>query len=200
MRLTPPASHACTFLLLVAAMCVSAQDYAPRLSGEVALGHDYRREIGSGLLFLLTATGSGWKIGIVPKAPCGDSGDWAYVVNAPYRSYSSLFLDTEYRVTAKNAVEFNPREFSFVTTCEDYQRESHRLNIVLWPYTYPQKAVDDALAKLGTSPLGKARLTILKSKVSPAEPGIEGKNYDRIDWLKFRVNIMPLVRGGRKSR
>jgi hypothetical protein len=126
--------------------------------------------------------------------------DWAYVVNVPYRSYSSLYLGTEYGVTAKKAVEFNPREFSFVTTCEDYKRESHRLNIVLWPYIYSQKEADDALAKLGTSPLGKARLTILKSKVSPAEPGIEGKDYDRIDWLTFRLDITPPVRRGRKSR
>jgi hypothetical protein len=177
-----------------------AQDYVPQLSGEVALGQDYRREIGSGLLFLLTATGSGWKIGIVPKAPCSESGDWTYVVNPPYRFYSSLYLDTEYGVTAKKAVDFNPREFSFVTTCEDYKRESHRLNIVLWPYIYSQKEADDALAKLGTSPLGKAKLTILKSKVSPAQPGIEGKDYDRIGWLKFRLDITPPVVGGGKSR
>jgi hypothetical protein len=45
-----------------------AQDYVPHLSGEVTRGQDYRREIGSGVLFLLTATGSGWKIGIIPKA------------------------------------------------------------------------------------------------------------------------------------
>ena len=181
-------------ILLAAAMCGSAQDYVPHLSGEVSLGQDYRREIGSGLLFLLTANGSGWKIGIVPKARCMEDEDWAYVVNVPYRSYSALYLDTEYGVSAKKAVDFNPREFWFVTTCEDYKLESHRLNIVLWPYVYPQKEADDALAKLGTSPLGKARLTILKSKVSPAQPGIEGKDYDRIDWLKFKLDITAPVR------
>jgi hypothetical protein len=111
------------------------------------------------------------------------------VVNAPYRSYNSLHLDTEYGVTAKGALDFNPREFSFVTTCADYKRESHRLNIVLWPYTYSQKVADEALAKLDTSPLGKARLTILKSKISLAEPDVEGKNYDKIDWIKFRLDI-----------
>jgi hypothetical protein len=190
-------SNAVVFCLLVVAGG-SAQDFVPHVSGEVALGHDYGREIGSGLLFLLTATGSGWKIGIVPKAPCSEDGDWASVVNAPYRSYNSLHLDTEYGVTAKEAVDFNPREFSFVTTCADYKRESHGLNIVLWSYAYPQKVADEALIKLGTSPLGKARLTILKSKISLAERNIEGKNYDKIDWIKFRLDITAPAARARK--
>ena len=192
--------HSAASVLLFFAIGGFAQDYVPHLSGEVSRGQEYRKEIGSGLLFLLTATGSGWKIGIVPKAACSENGDWAYVVNPPYRTYSSLYLDTEHGVSAKKAVDFNPREYSFVTTCEDYKRESHRLKIVLWPSTYSKKEADEALAKLGTSPLGKARLTVLKSRVSPAEPGIEGKNYDRIDWLKFRLDITPSVLRGRKSR
>jgi len=92
-----------------------------------------------------------------------------------------------------------PREFSFVTTCEDYQRESHRLGIVLWPYNYSRQEADDALAKLGTSPLGKAKLTILESKVSRAGQDIEGKNYGKIDWLRFRLDITSPVHRGPQS-
>jgi hypothetical protein len=40
----------------------------------------------------------------------------------------------------------------------------------------------------------------LKSKVSLAELGIEGKDYDRIDWLKFRLDITPPVVRWGKSR
>lgn len=85
-----------------------------------------------------------------------------------------------------------------MVTCEDYKREAHRLEIVLWPYNYSRQDADEALAKLGTSPLGKARLTIVKSKVSRAEQDIEGKNYGKIDWLRFRLDIVsPPHRGGK---
>ena len=150
------------------------------------------------MLFLLKPTDTGWMIGIVPKAQCVQDEDWASVVNAPYRGYNSLYLDTGYGVTAKEAVDINPREFSFVVTCEDYKRERHWLEIVLWPYNYPRQEEDEALAKLGTSPLGKARLTIVKSKVSRAEQDIEGKNYGRIDWLKFTLDIISPLHEGRK--
>ena len=142
------------------------------------------------MLFRLRPTDTGWMIRIVPTAPCGADGDWASVVNAPYRNYNSLYVDASYGITAKEAVEnMNPREFSFVVTCEDYQIERHRLEIVMWPYTYSTEEADAALAKLGTSPLGKAKFTILNSKVSPAERDIGGKNYGQIDWLKFRLDI-----------
>jgi hypothetical protein len=65
----------------------------------------------------------------------------------------------------------------------------NRLQIVLWPYNFSEHELDNARAKLGTSVLGKGRLTILKAKVSQAEHDIEGKNYGKIDWLKFRLNI-----------
>jgi hypothetical protein len=142
---------------------------------------------------------TGWMIRIVPEVPCGEKGDFASVVNAPYRYYNSLFLNTDYGVSAKEAMEMNPREFSFVVTCEDYKIESHRLEIVLWSYSYTQQERDEALAKLGTSPLGKGKLTILDSKISPAEREIGGKNYGQIDWLKFRLDITPPAARRRKS-
>jgi hypothetical protein len=68
----------------------------------------------------------------------------------------------------------------------------------MWPYNHTQAETDDALAKLATSPLGKARLTILNAKVSPAEQEIEGKNYGRIDSLRFRLDVAPPRQGRRK--
>ena len=172
-------------VLLFFAIRGFAQDHVPHLAGEVSRGQEYRREIGSGLLFLLKPASTGWMISIVPKSPCIENGDWASVVNAPYRNYNSLYLDAGYGVTAKEAVEISPREFSFVVTCDDYKQESHQLDIVLWPYNYSQREADDALAKLGSSPLGKGRLTILNSKVFRADQNIEGKNCGKIDLLKF---------------
>jgi len=187
-------------VLLFLSISGTAQDYVPHLVGEVSRGQEYRKEIGSGLLFLLKPTESGWMISVVPKSPCTENGDWASVVNAPYRNYNSLHLDTGYGVTAKEAVGISPREFSFVVTCDDYKRESRRLDIVLWPYRYSQREQDDALAKLGSSPLGKGSLTILNSKTSPADQNIEGKNYGKIDALRFRLDITSPVARERQRR
>jgi hypothetical protein len=176
-----------------------AQDYVPHLTGEVSRGQEYQREIGSGLLFRLEPNEEGWMIRIVPKATCGE-GDWAAVVNAPYRNYNSLHVDASYGITAKEAVEkMNPREFSFVVSCEDYRTESQRLDVVMWAYSHSQQEVDEAMAKLATSPVGKGKFTILDSRVSPAEREIGGKNCGKIDWLKFRLDITPPVDRGRKS-
>jgi hypothetical protein len=175
--------------LLLLAVSAYAQGYVPRFSGEVSRGQEFRKEIGSGLEFVLRPMDTGWTIGIVPKTRCVDGEDWASVVNAPYRNYNALHLDASYGVSAKEAVGINPREFLYVTNCEDYRQEAHRLEIVLWPYNHSQQEADEALAKLGTSALGKARLTISSAKVSPADRAIEGKNYGRIDWLKFRLDV-----------
>ncbi|MGA2273761.1 MAG: hypothetical protein ABSH00_09410 [Bryobacteraceae bacterium] len=190
--------RAATFLLLSLAAAGFAQNFAPRLTGEVSRGQEFQREIGSGLLFQLKPTDeAGWMIRIVPKVFCSEAADFASVVNAPYRNYNSLHVDASYGISASEAVEkMGPREFRFVLTCEDYELESRRLEIVLWGYTHSQQEIDEALAKLGTSPLGRGKLTILESKVSPAEHDIQGKNYGKIDWLKFRLDItFPAARG-----
>jgi hypothetical protein len=41
--------------------------------------------------------------------------------------------------------------------------------------------------------MGKLKLTILKSRVSPTGRLIEGKDYGKIDWLSFAVDITPLA-------
>ncbi|MGI8744734.1 MAG: hypothetical protein ACR2NN_19610 [Bryobacteraceae bacterium] len=191
--------HTAACILFVVAIAGFAQDYVPRVSGEISRGQEFKSDIGSGLLFLLKPTNTGWMVAVVPKVRCIENEDWASVVNPPYRNYNALYLDTAYGVTAEEAVSISPREFSFVTTCEAYKSESHRLEIVLWPYNYSKKEADEAMAKLGPSPLGKARLAIVKSKVSRAEHAIEGKNYGKIDWLEFRLDINPSVLRGRKS-
>jgi hypothetical protein len=74
-----------------------------------------------------------------------------------------------------------PREFIFVTTCADYKTESDRFALALYAGKgTSEKEVDAALAKLGTSPTGKGKFTILSYKV-----GTE------IDWIKFKLEIDP---------
>ena len=176
-------------LALAVALPACAQNYVTRFTAEVSRGQEFRRDIGSGLEFVLKPTESGWMIGIVPKIRCAENEDWASVVNAPYRNYNALHLDASYDITAQEAVGINPREFLYVTNCDDYKQEAKRLEIVMWPYNHTQQETDDAMAKLATSVLGRARLTIVSAKVSPAEQPVEGKNYGRIDSIKFRLDI-----------
>ena len=186
-----PVTVLVAFLLAVP---VFAQNYVTQFSGEVSRGQEFRREIGPGLEFILRPTETGWAIRIAPKTPCAQNEDWAAVVNAPYRGYNALYLDASYGITAQEAVGINPREFLYVTNCEDYKQEARRLEVVLWPYNFTKQETDDAMAKLATSPLGKARLTILSAKVSPAGKEIEGKNYGRLDALRFRLDVAPPAR------
>jgi hypothetical protein len=172
---------------LLLAIPVCGQNYVTRLSGEVSRGQEFRRDIGSGLEFVLRPSETGWTISIVPKTKCTDNDDWAGVVNAPYRNYNTLHLDSSYGITAQEAVGISPREFLYVTNCDDYKQEARRLEIVLWPYNYTQQETDDALAKLATLASGKARLTVLEAKVGPG----------RIDSLKFRLDVARPSRPGR---
>ncbi len=146
-------------------------------SGEVSADEEFRKSINTELEFVLAP---GWTITVVPKKPEGDCTEFASVVNAPYRAHRPLYINATYGRTAEDEVSDTPREFRFVTNCADYRTESARLNIVLWPYDAASpRAYDEALAKLGTSPVGKGRLWITDSKVT-----------DRIEWMKFSVEII----------
>ena len=88
-----------------------------------------------------------------------------------------------------------PRHFDFVTNCADLQIESQRLEIVPWGYTRTQEQYDEALAKLGTSPLGHGRLWITDFSISHADD--TGENHSgKIEWMKFSVEIkLPAATG-----
>ncbi len=188
-------------LILIAAFPAPAADKPLRIAGALSRGEAFRKPITPKFDFVLKPNDTGWTISVVPVAACGNSGDWATVVNPPYRNYNALHVDASYGTTAWEAVAWLPREFRFVTTCAGYRQESERLNIVLWPYSFSEREASEALKMLGTTANGQGRFTILDSKVSRAKKEIEGKNYGQIDWLKFEVEItlVPLRRGpGRK--
>ena len=166
---------------LLFAIAGYAQPHSIRLSGEVTAGQSFQKDIGPGLVFGMHPTGTGCEIGIFPKTKCPND-NWAMVVNAPYRGYNALHLDTAYGVTAKQAIEKGPRQFSFVLTCEAYQQELLRLNKILWPDNYLKEEVDEALAKRNSSPHGSATLTIVEARVSASEDG-------QIAWVKFTLDI-----------
>ena len=154
-------------------------------SGAVSEGEEFRKTLNTELEFVLAR---GWSIAIVPKRPKGDCEELASVVNPPYRAHRDLYIDASYGWTAEEETSASPREFLFVTNCTDYRTESERLNIVLWPYTASPQKVDEALAKLGTSLLGKGRLWITDSRISHAGASPDEKR-GKIEWMKFSVEI-----------
>ena len=162
-------------------------------SGDVSAGEEFRKELNSQLDFVLKPA---WKIGIEPKRPegdCGD-GDFANVENPPYRAHREIYIDASYGWTAEQEVSVSPREFDFVTNSVDYRAESDRLSIVLGPYNAKSdKEYEEAMAKLGSVPLGKGRLWITGSRISHANDSPD-QNEGEIEWLQFSVEIV-LPRG-----
>ncbi|HUA59213.1 MAG TPA: hypothetical protein VML19_10695 [Verrucomicrobiae bacterium] len=129
----------------------------------------------------------GWTVTIVPRQPKEGCDEFASVVTGPYRAHRPLDIDMSYGWTAEEEVGYSPREFSFVTNCADYHQEDDRLYIVLWPSSAPDR-YEDALAKLGTSPLGKGWLWITDSSVSHSGDTAENQ-LGVIERMKFEAEI-----------
>jgi hypothetical protein len=156
-------------------------------SGEVSADEAFRKSINAELEFVLAP---GWTITIVPKKTEADCPEFASVVNPPYRAHRALYIDASYGRTTEDEVSDTPREFRFVTNCADFRTESERLSIVLWPYYAPTpRSYDEALAKLGTSPLGKGRLWITDSRITHSGDTPDSK-ASVIEWMKFTVEII----------
>jgi hypothetical protein len=71
--------------------------------------------------------------------------------------------------------------------------------ITLWPYmAKSDKEYAEAMAKLGSVPLGKGRLWITESKISHTND-TPNQNEGEIKWLQFSVEIV-LPRGAQNGR
>ena len=154
-------------------------------SGEVSEGEEFRKALNNKLEFVLQR---GWTIAVVPKTPEDNCQEFASVVNAPYRAHRDLYIDMSYGWTAEQETSASPRQFDFVTNCADYRTESERLEIVLWGNNVTQGKYDEAMAKLGTSPLGTGRLWITGSKITHSGDTPNNK-LGKITWMKFSVKI-----------
>jgi hypothetical protein len=83
----------------------------------------------------------------------------------------------------------SPREFSFVLNCADFETESKRVELAIYPSTASRQKVDEARAKLGTSPLGKGRLWIEDFKITPGRKSETAEDLGAIHGIKFKVEI-----------
>lgn len=176
-----------------------AEERCLRLSieGEVSSGRTFEQPFGGNLRFRLDPQPAlaGWFIEVVPeRQPANGFAEYLWVVNPPYRSWNSRYLDTSYGWKAKDAVGESPRNFNFVVNEEQFKKASELVDIA--SMSRPQsdqrskeeiaKEIADAEYALVSFPVAKGRLVILDSKV-----GAPNKNEElgTIEWLKFRVEL-----------
>lgn len=164
-----------------------AQQRPLHFQGEVTRGGTFRKEIGHGLVLVLWPEEDGWSIAVEPvvKPEAACEMDYAAVVAVPLRGYNELNLSATYGNTAGEAVALSPREVDFVLSADDCKVEKERRNKLLWSYSYTAKEVEDAEAKFASSPAGRVVLKVVDSKVSATGVLVEGKDNEKIDWLKF---------------
>jgi hypothetical protein len=106
-----------------------AQNAELHFSGEVSRGHEFRREIGAGLVFQLFPTDVGWTIRVLPKTFCHNQyDDWA-LFNPPFRGRNMKYLEPSHGLTAQEAIQ-GRYEVWFVRSCADFKAEAARLDIV----------------------------------------------------------------------
>ena len=86
-------------------------------------------------------------------------------------------------------MRFSLREFNFVLNCLDYETERKRVELAIYPNGASEQEVDEARAKLGSSPLGKGRMWILDSKITPGHDSGTGQGLGVIHWINFKVEI-----------
>jgi hypothetical protein len=178
----------------LSSLSAAAQDRPLTFTGEASEGKSFRKDIGHGLDFVLMPSSdgdTGWTIEVLPQRTPSDldCNDFAWVVTPPYHFWNALYLDTQYGITAREVVRRSPREFSFVLNCADFKTESKRVELVMHHSNASEQEVDEARAKLGTSPLGKGRLWIEDSKITPGQKSDTAKDLGAIHWIKFKVEI-----------
>jgi hypothetical protein len=178
----------------LSSLSATAQDRSLTFTGEAVEGQTFRKDIGRGLDFVLEPNpdgDTGWTIKVSPQGKPADPEceDFLWVVTPPYHFQNVRYLDTQYGIPAQDAVRNSPRDFSFVLNCADYETESKRVDLAIYSNGATKQEVDDALAKLGTSPTGEGRLWIVDSKITPGHDSSDGEGLGAIHWIKFKVEI-----------
>lgn len=181
-----------TAIILACAAGLFAQERPLHFQGEVLRGNLFRKEIGHGLVFLLRPVDDGWKIAVEPVTGmqgtgCGDN--YASVIGVPMRGYREVDLGPGYGNTALEALALSPRDVDFVLNAADCKREEARRTKLTWPSQYTQQEVQEAQDHFASSTSGTAVVRILDSKLSASGVQVEGKDYGKIDWVKFEVTV-----------
>ena len=184
------------FFLALSSISAAPRDRSVTFTGEATEGQTYRRGIGYGLDFVLMPDSmgggiTGWTIEVSPQGTPSnpDCNDFLWVATPTYHFENVRYLDTGYGMTAQKAVSFSPRDFNFVVNCADYETERRRVELVMYSSNASKEEVEEARAKLGSSPLGKGWLWIVDSRITPGHDGGTCRELGAIHWIKFKVEI-----------
>jgi hypothetical protein len=145
-------------------------------SGAVSGDSEFRWQISPDLDFVLRPA---WTITVVPHRAgmgCETYDDFSEIATTPLMAHNNRFIDESYGWTAEQEVERTPREFYFVTNCQDDEIEGDRYR-------------KGDLEKFGTSPLGHGRLWITNSRVSHAHDTDDDKSGE-IESMEFSVEVV----------
>jgi hypothetical protein len=158
-------------------------------SGEVKRGKDYDHVLSSGssLTFhLRDVSMKGWQIEILPKEPSSDGKrrDWAWPLNPPYYGYNAQNVSVSYDFTARDVIEYGPREFRFPLNQADADRA---LGLYDRLQSRTGQQLDETMQDLENFPSGKGTFEIIDSQLSSSGP--EDQQRGRIEWLRFKVTI-----------
>ncbi|HXN54215.1 MAG TPA: hypothetical protein VN943_19960 [Candidatus Acidoferrum sp.] len=111
-------------------------------AGEVSSGQTFERKFSEKLLFRLNpkTAQSGWTIEVIPEAQDGTGQrEYIWVVTPPYRFYNVRDLDTSYGTSAREAVEYSPRDFNFVLNEEQFKRAANLVELAVMSHPPSEK-------------------------------------------------------------
>ena len=144
--------------------------------GEVHEGETFRKDLNDSLEFVLRIPGGFDVISRSADPGCKLS---SWVANPPLQAHHATEIDAAYDWTAEDEVRATPRDFRFVTSCEDFQAL----------FDLSQQDAGKYFEKLPSLAKGQGRLWITDSKVTHARD-ISVAGHGAIEWLKFAVEIV----------
>lgn len=153
-------------------------------------GQAFEHALASDLVFRLAPSGHpanppGWTIEVRGRALPEPDNELSWVVTPPYRFWNPRYLDTGYGWSARDAVDYGPREFRFVTTATEYRAAAEAVRALLWP---SEIAEADARRTLDSVRRATGRLVVLEARVDEKAAGPHG-GPGRIEWLRFEVEV-----------
>jgi hypothetical protein len=180
---------------LLVALGVVALDAQPacrpsRFGGEVSHGQAFEHALAPDLVFRLAPEGHpanppGWRVEVRSRALPEPENELSSLVTPPYRSWNPRYLDTSYGWSARDAVNYGPREFRFVTPATEYRAAVEAVRALLWPSGIAEA---DARRTLDSVCRATGRLVILDARVDEKAVSQHG-GPGRIEWLLFEVEV-----------
>jgi hypothetical protein len=145
------------------------------------------------LVFRLAPSGHpanppGWTIEVRSRELPEPENELSWVVTPPHRFWNPRYLDTGYGWSARDAVDYGPREFRFVTTAADYLVAAQAVRKLLWPTGLPERALAEARRALESVRRATGRLIIVDARVDEKAASQHGGG-GRIEWLRFEVEV-----------